>query len=190
MCIQNNSVLNDNVSNIMSQFDFWLFGYLRHFHFRKLDWYFNPNINPTNPNLGPPNLNRDLEMKMSQITKESEIQLAHYVWDIIIWNRVVLDTHIVGKIRMPWKFLRQDHSNSNPTLTYWASLISDSSLVWDIYISENSNLGPNIDCNWYWQVDLRHLYLLKIKLPQCLWSWNDPLFSSSLRSTYLTNIQG
>ena len=56
-CIQNTSVSNDNVSNIMSQFDFWFFGYSRHFHFRKLDWYSNPNINPTSPNLGPPNLN-------------------------------------------------------------------------------------------------------------------------------------
>ena len=129
-------------------------------------------------------------MKMSQVTKESEIELAYYVWDIIIWNRVVLDTHIVGKIRLPQKFLRQDYSNSNLTLTYWASLISDSSFVWDIYILENSNLGPYKDCDWYWQIDLRHLHLLKIKLPQCLWSWNDPQFSSSLRSTYLRNIQG
>ena len=84
----------------------------------------------------------------------------------------------------------QDYSNSNLTLTYWASWIPDSSLVWDIYILENSNLGPNIDCNWHWQVDLRHLYLLKIKLPQCLWSWNGPQFSSSIRSTYLRNIHG
>ena len=129
-------------------------------------------------------------MKMPQVTIESEIKLAYYVWDIIIWNRVALDTHIVGKIRLPQKFLRQDYSNSNLTLTYWASLISDSSLVWDIYILEKSNIGPKIDCNCYWQVDLRHLYLLKIKLPQCLWSWNDPQFSSSLRSTYLRNIQG
>ena len=59
MCIQSNSVSNDNVSNIISQFDFWFFGYLRHFHFRKLDQYSNPNINPTNPNLGPPNPNFD-----------------------------------------------------------------------------------------------------------------------------------
>ena len=34
MCIQNNSVSNDNVSNIMSQFDFTVFVYLRNFHFR------------------------------------------------------------------------------------------------------------------------------------------------------------
>ena len=150
-------------------------------------------------------------MKMSQITKESEIQLAHYVWDIIIWNRVVLDTHIVGKIRLPQKFLRQDYSNSNLTLTYWASLISDSSLVWDIYILETKTnnvgltltstlqtltltlsnlLSPYLDFSMYWQVDLRHLYFFKIKLPQCLWSWNDPQFLFILRSTYQRNIQG
>ena len=115
MCIQNNSVLNDNVSNILSQLDFWLFGYLRHFHFRKLDWYSNPNINQTNPNLGPPNLNQE---------------------------------------------------------------------------PVRPNLGPNIRSNLNWQIDLRLLYFIEMGLPQCLWSWNDPQFLSSLRSTYLRNIQG
>ena len=70
-------------------------------------------------------------MKMSQITKELEIQLARYIWDIIIWNRVVLDTHIVGKISLPQK--HWDKIIHDQILLSW---ISDSSLVWDIYILE------------------------------------------------------
>ena len=57
MCIRNNFVANDNVSNLLSQFDFWFVVYLRHFHFRSSDWYSNPDIDPTDPNLAPPNLN-------------------------------------------------------------------------------------------------------------------------------------
>ena len=42
-------------------------------------------------------------MKMSQIPKQSEIELAQLVGDIIICNKIVLDTHIVGKISLPQK---------------------------------------------------------------------------------------
>ena len=58
MCIRNNFVANDNVSNLLSQFDFWFVVYLRHFHFRSSDWYSNPDMDSTDPNLAPPDLNR------------------------------------------------------------------------------------------------------------------------------------
>ena len=57
--IRNNSVANDNVSNIFSQFYFLFFDYLRHLHLRQLDLYSNPNMEPTDPNLAPHNLNLD-----------------------------------------------------------------------------------------------------------------------------------
>ena len=49
MCIENNSVSNDNVSNIMSQFDFTVFVYLRNFHFRvKVKvWRVKVRVRPT-----------------------------------------------------------------------------------------------------------------------------------------------
>ena len=76
MCIQNNFVKNDSVSNLLSQLDFWFFGYLTQFHFRGSHQYSNPNMDPTDPNFAPPNLNLD----------PVSLNLGPYISSIMHWQ--------------------------------------------------------------------------------------------------------
>ena len=61
----------------------------------------------------------------------------------IICNKIVRDTHIVGKISLPQKHWDNIIQDQILLYTYWMSLISDCFLVWDIYILETktNNVG-------------------------------------------------